>query len=71
MAQPLTGLVVRVKRDKGFGFIKSPTGQEYFFHADDLVDTAFDHLQEGATVTFHELPGRPGKGPRAANITVG
>lgn len=53
--------------DKGFGFIKVE-GQEkdLFFHANSLVDVAYNDLQEGDKVTF-DLEQGP-KGPSAANV---
>jgi cold shock CspA family protein len=32
------GTLVRVKADKGFGFIRSDAGQDHFFHFSELVD---------------------------------
>jgi CspA family cold shock protein len=62
----MTGTIVRVKPN-GFGFIK-PTdgGNDVFFHAQALVDIAFDDLKEGDTVTFDVEQGP--KGPAAANV---
>lgn len=65
----LVGSIVRLKRDKGFGFIRdADSAQEYFFHADDLVGLDFASLQEQDKVYFQAGKGREGKGPRALNI---
>ena len=60
----LTGTVVRLVVDKGFGFIQSPEGTEYFFHRSAAPD--FDRLDVGSTVHFvaTEAP----KGPRAESV---
>jgi CspA family cold shock protein len=62
----MTGTIVR-KRDNGYGFIKPDSGdKDVFFHAQSLVDVAFDDLQEGDAVTFDVEQGP--KGPAAANV---
>jgi CspA family cold shock protein len=62
----MTGSIVR-KRDNGYGFIKPDSGdKDVFFHAQSLVDVAFDDLQEGDKVTFDVEQGP--KGPAAANV---
>lgn len=49
----LRGVVKRKVTERGFGFIQTADGEDYFFHFTDLVgDTAFDALTEGATVGF-------------------
>ena len=62
----MTGTIVR-KRDNGYGFIKPDNGEkDVFFHAQSLVEIAFDDLQEGEKVTCDVEQGP--KGPAAANV---
>ena len=62
----MTGTIVR-KRDNGYGFIKPDSGEkDVFFHAQSLVDIAFDDLREGENVTFDVEQGP--KGPAATNV---
>jgi len=62
----MTGTIVRIKPN-GFGFIKPDNGEkDVFFHAQALVDIAFDDLKEGDAVTFDVEQGP--KGPAAANV---
>ena len=62
---PTTGTIKRIT-DRGFGFIATPDGVEYFFHQSACTSTPFDSLREGDTVTF-ALGGGP-KGPRAEDV---
>jgi CspA family cold shock protein len=66
-----TGTVIK-KNEKGFGFIKvdgAPEGaKDLFFHTNELQNTSFDELQEGAKVSF-EIGESP-KGPNALNVSV-
>ena len=60
-----TGTIKRIARDKGFGFIRDASGQEYFFHR-SAVQGTFDALTEGQRVNFDEEDSP--KGPRATNV---
>ena len=61
------GTIKRIT-DKGFGFIATEQGEEYFFHKSACVATPFDHLREGQPVSF--TVGQSSKGPRAENVNV-
>ena len=58
--QPLHGEVVRMDDSGGFGFIRTPTGDEYYFSRDNLADTPFEHMQNGVAVQFIPDLGREG-----------
>jgi CspA family cold shock protein len=60
------GIIKRLVRDRGFGFIKDEGGQEWFFHRSSVQEGGFDELNEGPRVSFDEEPSQ--KGPRAGNI---
>ncbi len=60
-----TGTIKRIT-DKGFGFIATAEGTEYFFHQSACARTPFDDLREGQTVSF--TVGQGPKGPRAENV---
>jgi CspA family cold shock protein len=62
----MQGIIKRVIRDRGFGFIRSTEGQEVFFHRSGLQNLSFDALKEGASVEFEMERGE--KGPRAVNV---
>ena len=60
-----TGTIKRIT-DKGFGFIATPDGTEYFFHQSACTSTPFVSMREGEKVTF--TVGQGPKGPRAENV---
>ena len=61
------GTIKRLISDKGFGFVASDDGQEYFFHQSACQNVRFDDLREGQSVTFEK--GQGPKGPRAEQVT--
>lgn len=63
----MNGTIKRIT-DKGFGFIATAEGPEYFFHQTACVGKPFDELREGQTVSF--TVGQGPKGPRAENVNV-
>jgi len=64
---PTTGTIKRIT-DKGFGFIATPDGTEYFFHQSACTSTPFDSMREGEQVTF--TVGQGPKGPRVENANL-
>ena len=62
----MTGTIKRLNTDKGFGFIRNDTGQEYFFHQSAIYGEGIADLREGDSVEF-EIGEGP-KGPRAENL---
>ena len=64
-----TGTIVRIVRDRGFGFIKTENGSEIFFHASGVRGaTPFDSLNEGQRVSFERSQDQRGRGERAVNV---
>jgi cold shock protein len=65
--QPMpNGVIKRLVRDRGFGFIRDDNGQEWFFHRSAVENGSFDGLNEGERVSFEEEPSA--KGPRAGSV---
>jgi CspA family cold shock protein len=64
-AQMAEGTIKKLM-DKGFGFIKTGTDKDLFFHSSSLVGVSFDELHEGQKVSYTE--GRGPKGPCAENV---
>jgi cold shock protein len=61
------GTIKRIT-DKGFGFIATAEGVEYFFHQSACAGTPFDDLRAGQTVSF--TVGQGPKGLRAENVNL-
>lgn len=69
-----TGKIIRMIRDRGFGFIKSDEdGNDYFFHHTALHGTdyqiEFDSLAEGQRVRF-EIGIGPNGRPQAIKVKL-
>jgi CspA family cold shock protein len=65
----MQGSIVRIVRDRGFGFIKAENGQEVFFHATGVTgSTPFDNLNEGQMVSYEKTQDSRGRGERAVNV---
>lgn len=54
--------------EKGFGFIKSDSGDDVFFHATTVVGDNFADLREGQAVQYDDERGP--KGPKATKVIV-
>lgn len=64
-----TGTIKRMVRDRGFGFLRAESGEEYFFHRSAVTRGSFDEMSEGVTrVTFEAVDGP--KGPRAEDVRI-
>jgi cold shock CspA family protein len=71
----MTGTVVRLFLNKGFGFVRGQDNVSRFMHARDLKDPSeFDRLHEGTGVTFvsRDFSDRDvgGNGLRAVEVEV-
>ena len=63
-----TNITIKRITDRGFGFIVTAEGIEYFFHQSACAGTPFDQLREGQAVSF--TVGQGPKGPRAEDVNV-
>jgi cold shock CspA family protein len=64
--EPATGVIRKLMRDEGYGFIESGDGREIYFHRNSVAEPGFDSLKAGERVTFVEEEGR--EGPQAARV---
>jgi ribosomal subunit interface protein len=64
----LRGEVVRLSGPEGFGFIRTPDGDEYYFGSDNLTSGRMDQLQEGTAVRFITDPAT--QRPQAKRVSL-
>ncbi len=68
-AHEMTALVVRIFRDQGYGFLKTPdTGEEVYFHRNSVLLDDFDRLEVGTGVHCFVEQGE--KGPQASTVKI-
>ncbi len=61
------GTVKWFNEKKGFGFISTEDGNDYFVHHSNIVGDGYKSLQEGAKVQFQIEQSE--KGPRAVQVS--
>ena len=64
----LQGKVKWFNKEKGFVFITSEEGKDYFVHFSGIVGEGFKNLEENQSVSFEVEEGA--KGPIAVKVTV-
>lgn len=62
------GVVSRIIADKGYGWIKRPSGSTIFFHASRVISPKFAQLHEGDEVEY-SIQDTP-KGLSAVDVAV-
>lgn len=62
------GRVVRIFRERGYGFLVTSDEREIYFHEHSVLDGQFRHLEVGHEVRFAEEDGD--KGPQASTVEV-
>ena len=61
-------VVLRVFREEGYGFLKTPDGRDVYFHRNSVADDAFERLAPGTGVRFEETMGE--MGPQATTVQI-
>ncbi len=64
------GPIVRIIRDRGFGFVRAEDGSEIFIHHSTLPRGMFDTLTEGQEIEFDIENDPRGRGQRAGNVRL-
>ena len=64
----LKGTIAKLT-DRGFGFIKTEEGVDFFFHRNELEGVEFNNLSEGQEVEFEKSQGRDGR-PAAVKVRL-
>lgn len=62
------GTVKWFNDQKGFGFITSSDGKDYFVHHTSIIGEGFKSLPEGQEVQFEIAQGE--KGPKAVQVSA-
>lgn len=62
------GTIKAMRRDKGYGFIMSDDGREFFFHASRVLNIDFAEMTVGQPVEYVEEEGP--KGIMAVDVMV-
>ena len=65
---PPHGRVLRIDREKGFGFIELVDGREIYFHRNSVVNDAFDGLEVGSDVRLAIDEKGGDQGPSATTV---
>ena len=63
---PLRGVICKLFRQGGYGFILKEGGGEVYFHKNALHGLKFENLEDGVEVTFNMEEGD--KGPQATTV---
>jgi len=66
--QEVMGMVVRLFREQGYGFLKGLDGREFYFHRNAVLQNGFKRLEVGTGVRFNESLGE--KGPQASMVQI-
>jgi len=64
----LSGYVVRLFPEKGYGFIRSVEGRELYFHRKSVLHDDFERLEIGTGVRYFPRQGE--KGPQASTVQI-
>ncbi|MCB9527339.1 MAG: HPF/RaiA family ribosome-associated protein [bacterium] len=60
--------VVRLFEEAGYGFIRTPAGEELYFHRNAVLHHDFDRLTVGTEVRYSESMGD--EGPQASSVQI-
>jgi ribosomal subunit interface protein len=65
-APPERGVISKLLRDEGYGFIALEDGKEVYFHRNAVHDMTFEALEDGMEVSLNIEPGNDG--PQATTV---
>lgn len=63
------GTIKTLVTDRGFGFIQQESGEDLFFHRNDLEEVDYNSLTEGQQVEFEKGAGRDNR-PQAIKVRL-
>jgi len=62
------GIVIRLFSEEGYGFIKTLSGTEVYFHRNSVVNEDYERLEIGTGVRLAQTEGE--KGPQASTVRI-
>jgi ribosomal subunit interface protein len=65
---PERGVISKILRDKGYGFISMENGTEVYFHRNAIQDLSFEEIEDGMEVSLNIEPGDDG--PQATIVSA-
>jgi cold shock CspA family protein len=65
-AEPGSGVVRRLMREDGYGFLEGASGRELYFHRNSVEGDRFDRLEPGDRVIYREE--EADDGPQASDV---
>lgn len=69
MANAISGVTKWFDKKKGFGFVTSSDGRDFFIHFSNIAMEGYKVLEKGQKVEFEVKAAGPGeKGPQAVNV---
>jgi len=67
-AQEAAGIVTKLFKEEGYGFILAPEGHEIYFHRNSVLHNDFERLTIGVGVRYFEESGKDG--PQASTVDI-
>lgn len=67
-AQESAGIVSKIFKDEGYGFILAAEGHEVYFHRNSVLHNDFERLEEGTGVRYLQETGQDG--PQASTVDI-
>jgi cold shock CspA family protein/ribosome-associated translation inhibitor RaiA len=66
--EELTGHVIRLFTDRGYGFLRTLEGRELYFHQNAVLNDDFERLEVGTGVRY--FPSEGEEGPQASSVQI-
>ncbi len=68
--QQLDGIIVRLFKDRDFGFLRDQSGRQLYFHRNSVLGNNFDRLEVGTGVHYFEHEKEGTHGPQASTVRI-
>jgi hypothetical protein len=70
LEQDVEGVVVRLFREQGYGFLRDSLGRELYFHRNSMLEGDWERVEIGAGVNFFEHEDEGEHGPQASTVRI-